>query len=53
MNDNKPWRLSLKLEKENKKMTILEANATMAQKSWYILKIALNKKVILNNNNLN
>ena len=30
MYDNKLWRLSLKLEKENTKMTILGANETMA-----------------------
>ena len=53
MHDNKLWRLWQKLEKENSKMTILGANKTMAQKPWYILKIALNKKVILNNKNLN
>ena len=44
---DKLWRLSLKLEKENTKMTIPGANETEAQKPWYILKIALNKKVIL------
>ena len=47
MYDNKLWRLSLKLEKENTKMTIPGANETETQKPWYILKIALNKKVIL------
>ena len=34
-------------------MTILGANETMAKKPWCILEIALNKKVILNNKNLN
>ena len=53
MYGNKLWRLSMKLGKKNSKMTILGANETMAKKPWCILKIALNKKVILNNKNLN
>ena len=53
MYDNKLWRLSLKLGKENSKMTVLGANQTMAQKPWYILKVALNKNVILKKKNLN
>ena len=31
--------------KENSKMTIVRANETMAEKPWYILEIALNKKI--------
>ena len=49
----KLWRLSLKLEKENTEMKIQGANETMTQKPWYILKVTLNKKVILNKKDLN
>ena len=51
MHNKKLWRLLLKLQK--KKIIILRANETMAEKTWYILKVVLNKKVILNNKNLN
>ena len=40
-------------ETTKKKFIILRANEIMAEKPWYILKIALNKKGILNNKNLN
>ena len=40
-------------ETAKKKIIILRANETMAEKTWYILKVVLNKKVILNNKNLN
>ena len=45
---------STEIRKKNPtKVTILGANEITAQKPWYILNIAMNMKVILNNKNLN